>query len=78
MLYFFQGHHTKEQDFIAIKEFQKFTNIIPILAKGDEFTPEELKLVKENILKDGNEYQVKFFDIIYAIDKLDLDKEAER
>ena len=53
LLFFFDGHHTKDQDFLAIKEFQSLTNVIPLLAKGDSFERAELKKVKENIVEMG-------------------------
>lgn len=43
ILFFFSGHHNKDQEFLAIKEFQKFTNVIPVLAQGDCFNEKEMK-----------------------------------
>ena len=47
ILYLFDGHRIKDQDFHSVKEFQEHTNVIPLLAKGDSFTREEMKMAKE-------------------------------
>ena len=38
VLFFFDGHHPKDQDFVSVKAIQEYTNVIPILAKGDSYT----------------------------------------
>ena len=67
MLYFFDGHHVKASDFIMIKRFQKYVNIIPVIAKADSYTEEELKTFKLDILCTAAERGVKFFDCGEAI-----------
>lgn len=62
MLYFFEGHHTKEQDFLSVKAFAEHTNVIPIIAKGDQYTVDELKQVKKDIINKAKEMKVGFFD----------------
>ena len=77
ILFFFDGHHTKEQDFLAIKEFQEFTNVIPLLAKGDSFEKAELKKVKSNIVEQAKTLGAQFFDIVSTINDIQDEKERE-
>lgn len=37
-------------------------NIIPILAKGDAYTPDEVKMIKKNIIGDAKEAGLEWFD----------------
>ena len=37
-------------------------NIIPILAKGDVYTPDEVKMIKKNIIGDAKEAGLEWFD----------------
>ena len=67
MLYFFDGHHCKISDFVMLKRFQKYTNIIPIIAKADSYKEEELKSFKLDILTTAADRGVKFFDCNAAI-----------
>lgn len=73
-MYFFDGHHTKEQDFLSIKVFQEHTNVIPIIAKGDQFTVAEIKMVKRNLVEKAKESGVSFFDVQSVINDIGNDK----
>jgi len=70
MLYFFEGHHTKEQDFLSVKAFAEHTNVIPIIAKGDQFTVDELRQVKKDIMDKAREMKVGFFDARSALNDI--------
>lgn len=37
-------------------------NVIPILAKGDCFTPDEVKAIKSQMLKDAHDKNIQWFD----------------
>jgi len=40
---------------MSIRQLQEFTNIIPVLAKGDSFNVKEVKEVKSNIIERAEE-----------------------
>lgn len=67
MLYFFDGHHVKISDFVMLKRFQKYANIIPVIAKADSYKEEELKKFKLDILTTAAEFKIRFFDCAEAI-----------
>ena len=50
ILFFFEGHHVKDQDFKSCLKFEPYTNVIPVMSKGDQFTKEEMLQVKKNIV----------------------------
>ena len=56
---------------------QKITNVIPVLAKGDSYTQEELKIVKKDIVDSAKEFGVSFFDVVSTIDDIQDDEERE-
>jgi len=62
--------------FLAIKEIQPYTNVIPLLAKGDSFEKPELKKVKSNIVEMAQKQKVEFFDVVSTID--DIRNETQR
>lgn len=45
-----------------MKKLQKYVNIIPILAKGDAYTVEEIKLIKTNLISEASAHKIKWFD----------------
>ena len=63
VLFFFDGHRVKDQDLISVKEIQEYTNVIPLISKGDSFMPNELKKVKSEIMNKSKLFDVNFFDI---------------
>lgn len=71
VLYFFDGHHPKDQDFHSVRVIQEYSNVIPILAKGDSFTLEELKHVKQKIVKRAKELKVEFFNIRSTLEDIE-------
>lgn len=70
VLFFFDGHHPKDQDFYSVKAIQEFTNVIPILAKGDSYTVQELSVVKKKIVERAEELKVDFFNIRSTLDDI--------
>lgn len=68
VFYFFDGHRSKDQDFISVKEFEQYSNVIPILAKSESFTSKELIIAKENLIKSAISHGVKFYDIKSAVE----------
>ena len=53
LLYFIQGHHLTAADFLMLREFQKYVNILPIIPKADSFTPKELYKMKINVINEA-------------------------
>lgn len=43
LFYFFDGFYCKANDFNHIKKFQKYVNVIPLIAKADSFNEKSLK-----------------------------------
>eukprot|EP00347_Sterkiella_histriomuscorum_P009092 403342549 len=77
LLYFFNGHHTNECDFDMIKKLQRFVNILPMIAKGDSFKPDELLIMKNDIAITARNRDIHFFDCIHAIkEKVNTDEEC--
>ncbi len=66
-LYFHNGHHIKEVDLNFMKELTELVNVIPIIAKADTFTTEELIEVKTQLVDDAEDKQIAFFDCLSAI-----------
>ena len=45
-----------------MKRLQKYVNIIPILAKGDCYTPEEVRTLKRELCKEAELVKLEWFD----------------
>jgi len=45
-----------------MKNFQKYSSIIPILARGDSYTIEEIKEIKTQLIFKASNYKVRWFD----------------
>jgi len=45
-----------------MKNFQKYASIIPILARGDSYTIEEIKEIKTQLIFKASNYKVRWFD----------------
>ncbi|CAF0729145.1 unnamed protein product [Brachionus calyciflorus] len=67
------GHGLKPLDIECMKELQGKVNIIPIIAKADTLTPNEVKRLKTRILKELNEHDIH----IYQIPDCDSDEDEE-
>ncbi|EEQ37474.1 putative septin protein [Clavispora lusitaniae] len=55
------GHGLSEIDVKFLKHISGLVNVIPIIAKADALTPEEMKLNKELILEDLNNYGINYY-----------------
>eukprot|EP00835_Amoeboradix_gromovi_P006234 NODE_697_length_5080_cov_0.072877.p2 type:complete len:278 gc:universal NODE_697_length_5080_cov_0.072877:4003-3170(-) len=60
ILYFIAptGHGLKEVDVLALKTLSNWCNVIPVIAKGDSFTPQELSIFKNSILESLKEFEI--------------------
>lgn len=67
ILYFFEGHRVKDNDIQLIKRLQDFTSVLPVVCKGDSFTPPEMLQHKLAINDTTKERQVEFFDCHQAV-----------
>lgn len=90
MLYFFgSSSHTNAADFSILKQFQRFVNVLPVLARADCFQSDELYKLKLDIIDTAIDRKVKFLDCQKAIDSVvtnvtitpliaDLERASER
>ena len=63
-LYFLTGPRIKRDDIIYMKKLQKYVNIIPILAKGDSYTVEEIKSIKLTLINQAYDHKIEWFDCL--------------
>ncbi|XP_046914284.1 septin 7-like protein pnut isoform X3 [Dermatophagoides farinae] len=63
-LYFIapSGHSLKPIDIQFMLHLHDKVNIIPVIAKADAFTPEELSAFKKNIMNEINQNKIKIYD----------------
>lgn len=59
-----------EQDFISITQFEKYTNIIPIIGKSDQYNAKGLLEAKMSIVNKAKNIKANFFDVISTIDQI--------
>lgn len=45
-----------------MKKIQKYTNLIPIIAKGDCYTTAEIREIKQQFLKEAELNKLEIFD----------------
>lgn len=55
------GHGLSEIDVKFMQHVSDLVNIIPVIAKADTLTPEELKLNKQLVLEDLNTYKINYY-----------------
>lgn len=55
------GHGLSEIDVKFMQHVSNLVNIIPVIAKADSLSPEELKLNKKLILEDLNNYNINYY-----------------
>lgn len=55
------GHGLSEIDVKFMKHVSGLVNIIPVIAKADALTPEELRLNKQLVLEDLNNYEINYY-----------------
>lgn len=63
-LYFIEGPRCKESDLGVMFELQKVVNIIPVLAKADGYSQNEIFEVKLAILTQCIDAEIQFFDVV--------------
>ncbi|KPM02775.1 septin-7-like protein [Sarcoptes scabiei] len=63
-LYFIapSGHSLKPLDIEFMLHLHDKVNIIPVIAKADAFTPEEIAVFKKNIMNEINQNKIKIYD----------------
>lgn len=73
LLYFIQptGHGLKELDVEILKKLSGLVNIIPVIAKSDSLTRDELVLNKKLILEDLKAYKIDYFNFPYDLENDD-------
>jgi cell division control protein 11 len=78
LLYFIAptGHGLRELDILFMKIVGKRVNVIPVIAKADALTPEELVLFKQRIMEDIIKYNIPIFQFPYE-DEDDMDIATE-
>ncbi len=62
ILFFINGPRIKAEDLMLMKKIQKYSNVIPIIPKGDSYTVEEIHEIKRNIIQQAAEQKIKWFD----------------
>ncbi|CAD8180526.1 unnamed protein product [Paramecium pentaurelia] len=60
-LYFFSGPRIQAEDLQALKKISGLVNVIPILAKGDSYTKNEIIQLKQQFNDLINEYHIDLF-----------------
>lgn len=79
MLYFISpgGHGLKELDISCMKKLSKYVNIVPVVAKADAFTPEELAHFKAQIKIDLEKFNVPIFQFDNYLNEYDEDEDYD-
>lgn len=67
------GHGLRQLDVEYMKRLHQKVNIVPIIAKADTLTPTEVRNLKDKILREVDEHQVK----IYQLPECDSDEDEE-
>jgi septin family protein len=62
ILYFLRGPRISEEDIKYMKRLQKYGNIIPVIAKGDAYSKEEVNEVKRLFFEKTNKKGLSLFD----------------
>lgn len=55
------GHGLSEIDVKFLQHVSDLVNIVPVIAKADSLTPDELKLNKKLVLEDLNNYKINYY-----------------
>lgn len=63
-VYFIQptGHSLKALDVAVMKKLHKKVNLIPVIAKSDTLTEEEVRIFKQSIMTDINNQNIEIFE----------------
>ncbi|CCE66140.1 hypothetical protein TPHA_0O01730 [Tetrapisispora phaffii CBS 4417] len=75
IVYFIEptGHGLQELDIELMKRLSNYANVLPVIAKGDSFTKEEMKTFKKNILKDIDYFNIPVYQFKVDEDEDDLE-----
>ncbi|KAI9334117.1 Septin-type guanine nucleotide-binding (G) domain-containing protein [Obelidium mucronatum] len=67
LLYFIQpsGHHLREMDIEFMRQLGPRCNVIPVIAKSDSMTPQELNAFKKRVMEDISHYKIPIYDFPY-------------
>lgn len=74
-LYFISpyGHGLRQMDVEFMKRLHMKVNIVPVIAKADTLTPAEVRRLKDKVLREVEENQIK----IYQLPECDSDEDEE-
>ncbi|PRD32639.1 UNVERIFIED_CONTAM: Sept4 [Trichonephila clavipes] len=67
------GHGLRQLDVEFMKRLHQKVNIVPIIAKADTLTPIEIRKLKDTILREVEEHQIR----IYQLPECDSDEDEE-
>jgi len=67
ILYFLRGPRISDEDVKYMKRLQKYGNIIPVIAKGDAYSKEEVNEVKRMFLEKTNRKGLELFNFESAL-----------
>lgn len=75
-LYFIEptGHGLRELDVEIMKRLSRYTNVLPIVARADSFTPDELTRFKKRIMEDIDRFNVPIYK--FEVDENEDDLET--
>lgn len=62
VLYFLSGTRINDRDLYIMRKLKKLCNIVPILARGDSYTVEEVKEIKTQLLGKAKQWKLDWFD----------------
>ena len=61
-MYFINGTRIEKSDFYVMSKLQAWCSIIPILAKGDSYTVEEVKTFKQTVMEEAAKWHIEWFN----------------
>lgn len=67
ILYFLSGPRVSDDDLRYMKKLQKYGNLIPIIAKGDSYSQEEILETKKKFFQKANQKGIEFFNFNEAL-----------
>ncbi|XP_035217148.1 septin-2-like isoform X2 [Stegodyphus dumicola] len=67
------GHGLRQLDVEFMKRLHQKVNVVPVIAKADTLTPAEVRKLKDKILREVDENQIK----IYQLPECDSDEDEE-
>ncbi|XP_071033250.1 septin-2 isoform X4 [Parasteatoda tepidariorum] len=67
------GHGLRQLDVEFMKRLHQKVNIVPVIAKADTLTPQEIRKLKDTVLREVEENQIR----IYQLPECDSDEDEE-